>query len=59
MLTLTRKVGETVCIGNDVEVTVVRNNAGEVRLSFKAPDSVKILRKELRDRDSAKKGGAQ
>ena len=47
MLVLSRKVGESVCIGNDVIVTVTRASAGKVRLAIEAPAGVHIRRNEL------------
>ena len=47
MLTLTRSVGESVRIGEDVEVYVVEVRGGTVRLGFKAPREVTIHREEV------------
>lgn len=47
MLVLSRKVGEQVCIGNDVIVSVVDVYRGRVRLGIKAPQHVQIRRSEL------------
>lgn len=49
MLVLKRKVGETVMLGDDVEVTVLSVEGENVKLGFTAPQSVQILRKELYD----------
>ena len=46
MLTLTRSVGETIRIGDDIEVHVVEVRGGTVRLGFKAPREVAIHREE-------------
>ena len=48
MLVLARKLGETIYIGNDIEVTVMKVSGNNVKLAIKAPDGVKILRAELR-----------
>ena len=48
MLTLSRTVGQSVMIGNDVEVCVVAVRGGAVKLSIKAPRDITILRDELR-----------
>ena len=48
MLILQRKEGESLLIGDDVEVTVLSVDAGRVRLAIQAPRSVTILRSELR-----------
>jgi len=47
MLTLTRSVGETIRIGDDIEVHVVEVRGGTVRLGFKAPREVAIHREEV------------
>src|SRR3954462_2814572 len=47
VLTLTRSVGETIRIGDDIEVHVVEVRGGTVRLGFKAPREVTIPREEV------------
>ena len=47
MLTLTRSVGETIRIGDDIEVHVVEVRGGTVRLGFTAPREVTIHREEV------------
>lgn len=46
-LTLTRNQGETVMIGDDIEVYVSMIGRNQVKLSFEAPREVKILRGEI------------
>jgi carbon storage regulator len=53
MLVLTRKLSETVLIGEDVRVTIVRLETGQVRLGIDAPRSVSVLRAELKGRPVA------
>lgn len=48
MLILQRKAGESLLIGEDVEVSVLSVDAGRVRLAIQAPRSVPILRSELK-----------
>lgn len=48
MLILQRKAGESLLIGEDVEVSVLSVDAGRVRLAIQAPKSVPILRSELK-----------
>ena len=48
MLILQRKEGESLHIGDDVEITVLAVEAGRVRLAIQAPRSVTILRSELK-----------
>lgn len=50
MLILTRKVGETVTIGDGVLVTVLAVKGGQVRLGVDAPKDVAVHRGEVRDR---------
>ena len=47
MLVLTRRVGERVRIGSDVEVVVLEVRGREVRLGVAAPATVAIHREEL------------
>jgi carbon storage regulator len=47
MLILTRRVGETVVIGNDVDVTVLGIKGNQVRLGVKAPREVSVHREEI------------
>ena len=48
MLILQRKAGESVFIGEEIEVSVLSVDAGRVRLAIQAPKSVAILRSELK-----------
>ena len=48
MLILQRKEGESLLIGEEVEVTVLAVEAGRVRLAIEAPREVPILRSELK-----------
>ena len=47
MLILTRRVGEIVMIGEDVEVTVLGVKGNQVRLGIKAPKDVSVHREEI------------
>lgn len=47
MLVLTRKLGETFVIGDNITVTVVKVQGNQVRLAIDAPANVRILREEL------------
>ncbi|MFM9959777.1 MAG: carbon storage regulator CsrA [Planctomycetaceae bacterium] len=53
MLVLTRKINESVRIADNIEVVVLEVKHGKVRLGFRCPDDVPILRKEVYDRDAA------
>jgi carbon storage regulator len=50
MLILTRRVGETVVIGDDVQVTVLGVKGNQVRLGVNAPKDVSVHRLEIYDR---------
>ncbi len=47
MLVLTRKNGETIKIGEDIEITIVSSKNDQVKVGIKAPRTVEILRKEI------------
>jgi len=47
VLILTRRIGETVMIGDDVTVTVLRVKGNQVRLGVNAPKSVSVQREEI------------
>ena len=47
MLVLTRKMMQSVFIGDDICVTVVRLESGQVRLGIEAPREVSVVRAEL------------
>lgn len=48
MLILQRKAGESLLIGDEIEVSVLSVEAGRVRLAIQAPKNVSILRSELK-----------
>ena len=49
MLILQRKAGESLLIGEEIEISVLSVEAGRVRLAIEAPKSVSILRSELKN----------
>lgn len=54
MLVLSRKVEETIFLGEDIEIVVIEVKGGRVRLGVRAPQSVRICRGELRAETRAK-----
>lgn len=55
MLVVTRRTGDRILIGKDVEVVVTRIMDGQVRIAIQAPPDVLIVRKELLGKEVAKK----
>jgi carbon storage regulator len=49
MLVLSRKLGERICIGDNIFITVVDINRGKIRLGIEAPRNVPVYRQELLD----------
>lgn len=47
MLILTRRIGETVNIGDEITVTVLGVNGSQVRLGVNAPKHVAVHREEI------------
>ncbi len=56
MLILTRRVGETVMIGDEVTVTVLAVNGNQVRVGINAPKSVPVHREEIYERIKREQG---
>lgn len=50
MLILTRKVGESIMIGDSVEVKVLGLRAGQIKLGIEAPKDLKVHREEIYER---------
>lgn len=47
MLVLSRKALQSVIVGQDVKITVIRVEGNQVRIGIEAPNDVRILRGEL------------
>lgn len=58
MLNLTRRIGETIRIGDSIAVTVLDVKGSQVRIGVDAPQEVKVLRGELIDRTQATRRAA-
>jgi carbon storage regulator len=50
MLILTRKIDESVIVGDDVKITVLGVKGGQVRLGIDAPKHISVHRQEIYDR---------
>jgi carbon storage regulator len=53
VLILTRRPGESIFIGDDIDVTICAVNGSQVKIGINAPATVKILREELAERIKA------
>lgn len=51
-LTLTRKVGEVIKIGDEIEIVVVEIRRNQVRIGVRAPREVEVYRAEALKRES-------
>jgi len=58
MLVLTRKIHQSIVIGDDVEVVVLEVRGEQVRLGIKAPKDVTVHRKEIYEQIQDENKGA-
>ncbi|GBE28868.1 hypothetical protein BMS3Bbin03_02821 [bacterium BMS3Bbin03] len=47
MLVLTRKSGESLIIGDDIEIVIIEARGSQVKIGINAPSEIKVYRKEL------------
>lgn len=50
MLILTRRPGETICVGGNIRVTILDVRGGQVRIGIEAPPAVVVDREEVYER---------
>lgn len=53
MLILSRKLGESFLIGDDVEVFILDAQKDRIKVGITAPGNIKIIRKELKETEAA------
>lgn len=58
MLILTRRVGESVMIGDEVTITVLGVKGNQVRIGVNAPKNVAVHREEIYERIQREKNGS-
>ncbi|MDX8403090.1 MAG: carbon storage regulator CsrA [Mariprofundaceae bacterium] len=59
MLILTRKSGETITIGENIQIRVLAVKGGQVRIGVDAPREVSVNREEVYERVQAEGGSAE
>ncbi|MEG1942239.1 MAG: carbon storage regulator CsrA [Angelakisella sp.] len=59
MLILTRKIGESIFIGDNIEITVTEMSGDKVKIGINAPKEIAVLRSELRQTVDANKQAVQ
>jgi carbon storage regulator len=52
MLTLSRKVGEKITIGDNIVLMIVEVRGDKVRIGIEAPKEIKVMRSELEDKNA-------
>lgn len=61
MLVLTRRIGETLIIGDDIDITVLGIKGNQIRLGIEAPQDISVHRHEIyqkiqKEKEQGKKG---
>ena len=59
MLVLTRKLGETIVIGDNIVIKVVDIHGKQIRLGIEAPTEISIFRGEIYERIKAEKSAVE
>jgi len=57
MLILTRRVGETLCIGDDIKVIILGVKGNQVRIGIEAPKHIEVYREEIYERIQLERAG--
>lgn len=59
MLILSRRLGESVIVNNDIVITVVKVQGDKVRIGIEAPKEIPVHRKEIQDRVNNEKAQSE
>lgn len=59
MLILTRRIGETLKIGDNIEVTILSLKGNQIRIGVNAPKDVEVHRSEVYDRIQKERGNTK
>ncbi|MGI5891275.1 MAG: carbon storage regulator [Bacillota bacterium] len=59
MLILSRKTGESILVGEKIEITILECQGEKVKIGIDAPDSIKIVRNELWETEKVNLAAAQ
>lgn len=57
MLILTRRINESIVINDDITITILKGNNGQVRIGIDAPKEVSVHREEIFNRIQEEKKG--
>lgn len=57
MLILTRKVGESIMIGESVQIKVLGVRSGQIKIGIEAPRDLEVHREEIYERIRAEENG--
>lgn len=59
MLILTRRIGETIKIGDEVSITVLDTKGGSTKIGINAPKEIAVHREEIYDKIAGKSDSSQ